>query len=1386
MLVWQGNPQAPDFKHKTTKKALWINDRFSPSWLQAKLATLTQQPPQQLSSSSSLSTSRISSSQASRTWEEFFSDPSQWWDNRSDDKRNSRFPDFKHKTTKKALWIDNRSNPPWVHARLAMLQCRIVKMEQLWQEFFSDQSQWWDNRFIKKSSKHPDFKHKNTNEGLWIDDWLNPPWVKAKMATLLLGQIQSDGGLRTRVPDSFGYGNNVSKLCQVGRLKEALHMVELMVQQNTQPPINAYVGLLKGCARRKALAEGKQVHALIVRSGLDSDIFLGNMLVDMYAKCCSVLDARKVFNTMPEHNLFSWTAIISAYAYHGEGEEAINLFKQMQQKGIAPDKVVFLIVLKACVRIASLEQGKQLHSHIIKSGFESDVYVGCALVDMYAKCGDIEYAQQVFNHIHERNVVSWNALIAGYAQHGLGKEALALYKEMKEEDVQPDHVTFVVLVKACASIAALEEGMQLHSEIIKSGFDSNVIVSSALVDMYAKCGCIEDAREVFNNMHERDVVSWNAMIAGYAQHGLGKEALALYDQMKLRGVEPDNVTYIVLLKACASIAALEEGRQLHTYIIKSDFQFDVIVSSALVNMYAKCDCIQDAREVFNNMKERDVGSWNVMIAGYAQQGLGKEALALYEQMKQKGVQPENITYVVLLNACARIGALEHGKQLHSDIIKSGSESDIVIGNTLVDMYSKCGCIEDAGEVFMKMRERNVVSWTAMITGYVHQGLGKKALYLYEQMKQENVQPDDVTYVVLLNACASMAALEQGKQLHSDIIRSGFESDIAVGNALVDMYAKCGSIEHSRAVFNSMRERNVVSWNGMIAGYAQHSLEKEALALYKQMIQEGVQTNNFTFVLLLKACASIAALEHGKQLHAQIIKSGFASDVIVGSALVDMYAKCGCLEDAREVFDNIIERDLGLWNAVIAGYVQQGLQKEALALYEQMKQEGVQPDNATYVVLLKACARIGALERSKQLHCDIIRSGFESDVIVGTTLVDMYAKCGCIEDARNVFIKIDKRDVVSWTAMIAGYAQQGLGMEALGLYEQMKHEGMQPDNVTYVALLNACASSAALEQGKQLHSDIIRSGFESDVTVGNTLVNMYAKCGSIEHAREVFNNMHERNVASWNAMIAGYAQRGFGKEAFTLYEQMKQEGVLTNDVVFVVLIKACASIAALEQGKQLHSDIIKTGFESNVYVNSALVDMYAKCGCIEDAREVFDNMRERDVVSWNGMIAGYAQQGLGQEALTLLEQMQREGTKPNEATYASVLSACSHCGLVDEGRHLFDSMCKDHGLTPTVDHYACMVDLLGRAGCLADAETLINEMPIQPDPVVWMTLLGAARNHGHVDIGRRAFDSVLKLEPENAAAHVLLSNIYAAAGRKDEVPQIRNEGWHEKKAWMQLD
>eukprot|EP01018_Ginkgo_biloba_P034752 Gb_24816 [translate_table: standard] len=430
------------------------------------------------------------------------------------------------------------------------------------------------------------------------------------------------------------------------------------------------------------------------------------------------------------------------------------------------------------------------------------------------------------------------------------------------------------------------------------------------------------------------------------------------------------------------------------------------------------------------------------------------------------------------------------------------------------------------------------------------------------------------------------------------------------------------------------------------------------------------------------------------------------------------------------------------------------------------------DSSTYAYLLQECVNKKALPEGKLVHAHVTEKGFMPDRFLGNTLVNMYAKCGSLVDARRVFDQTPERNVVSWTVMIAAYVRYGYADEALTLFYEMLREGIQPNQFTFATILPACANLAAVEHGKKIHEEVIRGEFQSDIFVGSALVDMYVKCRNVENARHVFDKMPHRDVVSWTAMIAGYAQNGNGEEAIKLFRQMQMAGVKPDSDTFAIVLPACANLAALEQGKEIHEVIIRSGYQYNVFVCSALVDMYAKCGSIENARHVFDQMPQQDVVAWNAMIVGYAMHGCGKEALRLFGQMQHSGTKPDHVTFVGVLSACCHAGLVDMGWQFFECMSRYYHITPTIEHYGCMVDLLGRAGYLDEAQDFINKMPIEPDAVVWGCLLGACRIHTNIELGECVAERLFELDPKDAAPYVLLSNIYAAAGRWDDIEKVR--------------
>lgn len=548
--------------------------------------------------------------------------------------------------------------------------------------------------------------------------------------------------------------------------------------------------------------------------------------------------------------------------------------------------------------------------------------------------------------------------------------------------------------------------------------------------------------------------------------------------------------------------------------------------------------------------------------------------------------------------------------------------------------------------------------------------------------------------------------------------------------------------------------------------------KDALALLNTIEYRSIPLDFKTCFSLLQACSDMKSLSDGKEVHAHMLLSGLNQDEYLGTKLVNMYANCGSMEDARQVFEKMSKRNVRLWNAMVRGYACNGSLEETLKIFYQMQWEGEQPNNFTFPYVLKACAGLSALLKGKEIHGHIVRSGFGTDIYVGTALVDMYAKCGSLEVARQLFDKMSERNAISWNAMIAGYALQEHINEALELFHDMQKKDVKPSSVTVLSLLLVCRHLADLRLGKCIHAYIIRSAIQIDDYLGSAMIDMYSKFRFVENARKFFNLFSQKGVVSWTAMIAGYAQNGHFGDALTLFHQMPLVGLKPNLVTMISVLPAFAHLGILEQGKWIHAYIIKNGHNADNSAENCLISMYFKCGHLQYARRVFHKMCNRDEVSWNALISGYGMHGNAKDALEMFEQMQQTGLKPNHITFLCVLSACSHAGLVDEGWQYFNCMSRDFGITPRTEHYACMVDLLGRAGHLDEANQLINKMPLEPDATVWGALLGACRIHCNVKLGEHATKHLLKLEPENAGNYVLLSDIYAAAGRWEGVERVR--------------
>uniref|UniRef100_A0A0E0FZN7 DYW domain-containing protein n=1 Tax=Oryza nivara TaxID=4536 RepID=A0A0E0FZN7_ORYNI len=597
----------------------------------------------------------------------------------------------------------------------------------------------------------------------------------------------------------------------------------------------------------------------------------------------------------------------------------------------------------------------------------------------------------------------------------------------------------------------------------------------------------------------------------------------------------------------------------------------------------------------------------------------------------------------------------------------------------------------------------------------------------------------------------------------------------------------GHLSRAHHLFDQIPSPDVRTYNDLIRAYSSSSptAAADGLHLYRRMLRHRVAPNNYTFPFALKACSALADHHCGRAIHRHAIHAGLQADLFVSTALLDMYVKCACLPDAAHIFATMPARDLVAWNAMLAGYAHHGMYHHAVAhlLSMQMQMHRLRPNASTLVALLPLLAQQGALAQGTSVHAYCIRaclhpnrnskSKLTDGVLLGTALLDMYAKCGSLLYARRVFDAMPARNEVTWSALIGGFVLCSRMTQAFLLFKAMLAQGLCFLSPTSIAsALRACASLDHLRMGEQLHALLAKSGVHADLTAGNSLLSMYAKAGLIDQAIALFDEMAVKDTVSYSALVSGYVQNGRAEEAFLVFKKMQACNVEPDAATMVSLIPACSHLAALQHGRCSHGSVIIRGLASETSICNALIDMYAKCGRIDLSRQVFNMMPSRDIVSWNTMIAGYGIHGLGKEATALFLEMNNLGFPPDGVTFICLLSACSHSGLVIEGKHWFHVMGHGYGLTPRMEHYICMVDLLSRGGFLDEAYEFIQSMPLRADVRVWVALLGACRVYKNIDLGKKVSRMIQELGPEGTGNFVLLSNIYSAAGRFDEAAEVR--------------
>ncbi|XVF15381.1 hypothetical protein REPUB_Repub09cG0147500 [Reevesia pubescens] len=569
------------------------------------------------------------------------------------------------------------------------------------------------------------------------------------------------------------------------------------------------------------------------------------------------------------------------------------------------------------------------------------------------------------------------------------------------------------------------------------------------------------------------------------------------------------------------------------------------------------------------------------------------------------------------------------------------------------------------------------------------------------------------------------------------------------------------------MFDKMPKKEVAVWNAMITGCVENGYEDFGFGLFKEMHSLGFKNDNYSFASVLSECPR-EKMDFGRQVQASVVKTGFLLRASVVNAMITMYFNCEDVVNACRVFEEVesFVRDQITFNVIIDGLMNVERVEQALLMFTEMLEACLSPSELTFLSLMSSCScgKVG-----NQVHAQAVKMGFERCTSVSNAAITMYSTCGDLNAAHKVFSRLEEKDLVSWNTMVSGYAQGSFGRSAFFIFVEMQKSGIESDEFTFGSLLSC---SESIEMGEMIHALVFKNGLISRIHVSNALVSLYSKHGKMNQAYQSF-QMSPKNLISWNTIISGFFLNGFPTQGLDQLSELLMSNLRPNAYTLSIAMSICASIASLSHGKQLHGYILRHDLSLETSLGNSLITMYAKCGILNWSLRVFNQMIEKDTISWNAIISAFSQHGEGEEAVLCFKAMKDASrVKPDQATFTALLSACSHAGLVDDATWIFNSMVNEYCFVPGEDHFSCMVDLLGRAGFLDEAESVVDSQHIDAHSNIWWTLFSACAAHGNIRLARIIAGFLLETERNNPSVYVLLSNTYAAAGQWEEAARAR--------------
>ncbi|GFQ05077.1 pentatricopeptide repeat-containing protein at3g09040 mitochondrial [Phtheirospermum japonicum] len=858
----------------------------------------------------------------------------------------------------------------------------------------------------------------------------------------------------------------------------------------------------------------------------------------------------------------------------------------------------FLSLLPLCQKTQDLQA---LNSLLITHGLINHQPLLKHFINQCCHLGFPDLSLPAFTSISKPNLHTQNLILRSLSDNGSFENALLVHKKCRNAGVSSDNYTYPFVLKSCAALRDVWFGKMTHCVVLRTGFGYNLVVQTAVLDFYSKIGEMGNARKVSDEMPQPDLVAWNALISGYSVNGFDYEVLEVFHDMVVTGLKPNASTFASIFPVCSRVGVnVFIISSLNGLAYKLGCCGDDTLVPALISVYANCGDLLSSREIFDSSTGKNVAIWNAVISAYARNQDSENAAAIFKMMLTNEVKPNMVTFVSLIPSSENLGSILHVESLHSYVVKFGFEKEVSVVTALLSVYSKLGNINSAEFLFNNVRVKNILLWNSMVSAYAGHGFSERSLDVFRLMQSDGFSPDEISIISLLSSCSESKATILGKSAHAFSIKREIGLNLNVSNALLAFYCDCCELVYSFRIFDKMALKNIISWNTMISGCVDNGELEQAMLLFNQMRRKGV---NFDPVTLISIIPSFQDGENpilGSTIHSFAIKTALSSDISLANALVSMYINCGELDKARLLFNDMPNKSVVSWNAILTGYRYCNLHEETIELFNEMIGDDRKPNNVTLLNVLPACY---AVLQGKSVHAYIIRNTIPLETPLLTSLMIMYARFEILTPCMKLFRIGDKTSISLWNTVISAHLFLKMGFMAFSFFRKLLRTKPEPDFITVLNVVSACVQIKNLNVSDSILAYVTRKGFDSDVAIGNALIDMYAKCGSIYTAKSLFDVLPRKDTISWSIMINGYGLHGDGVAALSLYSRMRLLGFKPDKVTYMSVLSACSHAGYVEQGKMVFESMLRDDIMPGKEHYACMVDLLSRTGRLNEAYEI---------------------------------------------------------------------------------------------------------------------------------------------------------------------------------------